>query len=259
LKTTFRQQPEDRCKTTIVTTSWDDGNSADLRLAELLHSRGINATFYIPIKYSEQTLSENEVKGLASRFEVGAHGFTHKLLSRLTSDELVEEIGACKTTLEDITSREVRMFCYPCGRYDNRVVRMLRAFGYRGGRTTRMLGMQPQFDSFEMPTTVQAFPHAPLAYLKNLAKGGKFEYFKTFMAQRARLGNWVELSKSLFDVALQDGGVWHLYGHSWEIDRLRLWDDLREVLDYISRRKGVYYMTNGELVAAHEVTSTNGL
>ena len=37
-------------KRTVVTTSWDDGDRADLKLADLLHSRGIPATLYVPIE-----------------------------------------------------------------------------------------------------------------------------------------------------------------------------------------------------------------
>ena len=64
----------------------------------------------------------------------------------------------------------------------------------------------------------------------------------------ALLGNWLELGKRLFDSVLQNGGVWHLYGHSWEIDELGLWNELEEILDYISKRKEVLYVSNGQLV-----------
>jgi len=62
------------------------------------------------------------------------------------------------------------------------------------------------------------------------------------------LGSWVELGKRLFDVVLNKGGLWHLYGHSWEIDRLGLWGGLRELLDYICRRDGVSYLPNAALL-----------
>lgn len=242
----------------IVTTSWDDGNDADLKLADCLRSRRLRGTFYIPLQYTERTLTDGHLRDLASEgFEIGAHGFSHKLLRGLSDDELTNEVSPCKPALEDVIGNEVQMFCYPCGRYDSRVIRALRAFGYRGGRTTRMLGTHPQSHSFEMPTTVQAFPHVPFTYLKNTAKGGKFEYFRALIAQRTCLGNWVELSKGLFDTVLENGGAWHLYGHSWEIERLGLWDGLREVLDYVSGHEGVQYMTNGELVAARETISAN--
>jgi len=51
---------------------------------------------------------------------------------------------------------------------------------------------------------------------------------------------------------LREGGVWHLYGHSWLIEEMALWDGLVEVLDYVSRRENVRYANNGELGAPRE-------
>jgi len=71
-------------RTTIVTTSWDDGDFADLKLAELLHSKGIHGTFYIPINYRDRPLEHSEIRTLASAgFEIGAHGFSHRSLCGL--------------------------------------------------------------------------------------------------------------------------------------------------------------------------------
>lgn len=33
----------------IMTTSWDDGDPCDLKVAELLRARGLAGTFYIPL------------------------------------------------------------------------------------------------------------------------------------------------------------------------------------------------------------------
>jgi len=48
-------------------------------------------------------------------------------------------------------------------------------------------------------------------------------------------------------VRAQDG-VWHLWGHSCEIERYRMWKQLEEVLRYVSGRSDVRYLTNGQLV-----------
>jgi peptidoglycan/xylan/chitin deacetylase (PgdA/CDA1 family) len=234
----------------IVTTSWDDGDRADLKVAELLRSRGIKGTFYVPITpYRGRPLERSELRGLSSEgFEIGAHGFSHRLLRGLSARELVEEIGPCKPTLEDIVGTPVRMFCYPGGRYDSKVVRALKEAGYEGARTVRMLATQPDFSPFEMPTTVQIFPHRQFTYLKNVVKGRKLAGLRAYLAQRAKLGNWLELGKRLFDCVLQNGGIWHLYGHSWEIDALNLWDELQVMLDYVCHREGVTYLPNGEIL-----------
>jgi peptidoglycan/xylan/chitin deacetylase (PgdA/CDA1 family) len=238
-------------KARIVTTSWDDGDHTDLKLAEFLRSRGVRGTFYVPIKYRERPLNHSQLRGLASEdFEIGAHGFSHKLLWRLRPEELAQEVGPCKPILEDIIGREVRMFCYPRGRYDPNVVRALQEAGYRGARTVRMLATRPAFHPFEMPTTLQIFPHAPFTYLKSVLRARSLESLQSCVVQMPRLGSWLELGKRLFDAVLENGGIWHLYGHSWEVESLSLWDDLGDLLDYVGRREGVSYVPNCALVPA---------
>ena len=236
-------------KLTCVTTSWDDGDHLDLELAELLCSKAILGTFYIPIRYREHPLSHADLRSLvAEGFEVGAHGHTHKLLWRLQPNEVREEVMPCKQALEDILGRQVDMFCYPGGRHDANVIRTLREVGYSGARTVRMLATRPTADAFEMPTTLQAYPHAPLTYIKNVCRARSLERSRSLLEQISHLGNWVDLGKRLFDAVLKEGGVWHLYGHSWEIEEFGLWNDLRELLDYVSHREGVRYVRNHALL-----------
>jgi peptidoglycan/xylan/chitin deacetylase (PgdA/CDA1 family) len=234
----------------IVTTSWDDGDQLDLKLAELLRSKGIRGTLYVPIQpFRRQALSHPELRELSSQgFEIGAHGFSHKLLKGLSAEELAAEINPCKPALEHILGTEVRMFCYPRGRYDSDAVRAVKEAGYSGARTLRMLATRPVFDAFEMPTTVQVYPHSSYGYFKNVAKAGKMEGLQLCVSHRSRLANWLELAKKLFDSVLQNGGIWHLYGHSWEIEQLGLWKELSELLDYVGERKNVTYVPNGGLV-----------
>jgi len=241
----------------IVTTSWDDGDLLDLKLAELLRARGMSATFYIPIQpYRKQSLSHAQLRILTDEgFEIGAHSVTHRLLDGLSSQQLAAEINPCKPILEDTVGREVRMFCYPQGRYDTNTVRALKEAGYCGARTVRMLATRPDFDPFQIPTTVQTFPHPPLTYLRNAAKGLNVEGLRTCFSQRAGLRNWIELGKRLFDSVVKNGGVWHMYGHSWEIDDLGLWKGLSELLDYVSHHKNVTYGPNCELVQGRLVQS----
>ena len=234
-----------------MTTSWDDGDRADLRLAEMLRSREIKGTFYVPNNpYGERpALSHSDLRALSSEgFEIGAHSVSHKLLWGLSAEELAQEVGPCKPMLEDILGTEVRMFCYPCGRYDSNVIRALKQAGYSGARTVRMLATRLEFNPFEMPTTVQIIPQPRSSYLKNVARARKMEGVRVFLANVTKLDNWLELGKGLFDSVLQKGGMWHLYGHSHEIEKLGLWNELEEMLDYVGKRKGVTYVPNCELI-----------
>ena len=241
----------DKDKPTIVTTSWDDGDPRDLKLAELLRSRGLRGTFYIPMSgyLGNPTLGPSCLRALASDgFEIGAHSVSHMSLTLFTGEQLRREVSFCKRELEQRIGREVTMFCYPNGRFNQEVLRQVERAGYKGARTTRMLHVKLDFVPFEMPTTVQAFPHQRENYVRDLARARNYLGFVRRAAQLTRFASWVELGKELFDHALEQGGVWHLYGHSWEVDQFGVWADLQEILDYVSHRSGVTYTTNGELV-----------
>ena len=236
---------------TIVTTSWDDGDPKDIELADLLRSSGLHGTFYVPISgyLGGPRLSTGALRELASEgFEIGAHGVSHNSLTLFTGEQLEYEVSSCKRELEEQIVREVTMFCYPNGRFTPEVVRQVRRAGYKGARTTRMLELRTDFPSFEMPTTVQAFPHRKENYVRALIRARNCFGLLKHAARLTRFTSWVELGKELFDRALEKGGVWHLYGHSWELEQFEVWADLREVFDYISRRSGVTYLTNGELL-----------
>jgi peptidoglycan-N-acetylglucosamine deacetylase len=238
-------------KLRIVTTSWDDGERTDLRIAEILKAGNIHGTFYVPIHAYQKrpALTHTDLRQLSAEgFEIGAHTVSHKLLWGLSSEELAEEINPCKPILEDIIGKEVSMFCYPCGRYDSNVIRALKRAGYRGARTVRMLATQLEFDPFEMPTSLQACQHPKSNYLKNIARGRKLESLQVCLTNFGRLGNWLDLGKRLFDSVLENGGIWHLYGHSFELEQWRLWDGLQEMLDYVCKRDGVMYVPNCEVI-----------
>lgn len=236
----------------IVTTSWDDGDPRDLRIAGLLHSRGLAGTFYIPMSgyLNNATLIASDLRALSSGgFEIGAHSMSHNSLTTMSSKQLEQEVKTCKRTLEQIVGKEVPMFCYPNGRYNSRVIQEVRCAGYKGARTTWMLSTNTDFRPFEMPTTLQAFPHPKTGYLRDLGRARNIPGLWKFTTRLSGLESWIDVGKRLFSQVLENGGIWHLYGHSWEIDDLAIWSELRAMLDYVSHREGVTYVTNGQLLS----------
>jgi peptidoglycan/xylan/chitin deacetylase (PgdA/CDA1 family) len=233
----------------IVTTSWDDGSPKDLRIADLLHARGLGGTFYVPFSHERHlVLNGSDLRSLNHEgFEIGGHGLSHSTLPNLSTREIDFEVRGCKERLEEILGERLDSFCYPLGRFSGRVQQRLRIAGFHAARTTRMLAINPNFDPFEMPTTLQVYPHDVFTYFKNLAKaldiGGICRYSLRFR----RLTSWLDLGRRLFDLVLRDGGIWHLYGHSWEIEELGLWRELEELLDYVSNQRGVTYLSNGDV------------
>lgn len=233
----------------IVTTSWDDGDARDFRVAEMLHARNLPATFYVPITGHQgpHALGRSELRSLSDQgFEIGGHGFSHRILPQCSKKVVIQEVEVCKHSLEDILGGEVRMFAYPRGRHSSVAVRSVKQAGYVGARTTEMFSLGLHFDPYRMPTTMHVFPHTKSEYMRNMARAVDVGRAWRYLTQLWQVASWVELAKILFDSILMGSGVFHLYGHSWEIEKLGLWDDLKEVLDYVANRKDVLYLPNSK-------------
>lgn len=233
----------------IVTTSWDDGDVRDFRIAEMLHVRNLPATFYVPITghHGSHALARSELRSLSEQgFEIGGHGFSHRILPQCSRKVVIHEVETCKQSLEDILGRQVQMFAYPRGRHSNVAVQSVKQAGYSGARTTEMFSLGLQFDPYRMPTTMHVFPHSKSDYIRNMARAVDLGRAWRYLTQLWRVESWVELAKILFDSILLGSGVFHLYGHSWEIDELGLWNDLEDLLNYVANRDDVLYLPNSK-------------
>ncbi len=220
-------------------------------MAQMLDDCGIVGTFYVPmIGYDGRpTLEPNALRALAAqKHEIGAHGVSHHTLPKFRAKELTREVRVCKDRLQGILDEEVTMFCYPKGRYSTRVIREVERAGYCGARTTEMLGHNLDFSPYRMSTTIQVYPHTDGQYLRNMGRALHFGRVIDFATHFKGAHTWVDLAKITFDRTFEEGGVWHLYGHSWEIEELNLWNDLAVVLAYISKRPGVNYVSNREVL-----------
>ncbi len=237
--------------TRIVTTSWDGGSPYDLEVAKMLAARRLLGTFYIPVKGHHKT-TRMDVADLHAldrqRFEIGAFGVAHQNLCSCDSKQLTLEVERCKARLEDDLGKQVFMFAYPRGKTNRQVIASLKNAGYKGARTTALFTRGLSFDPFRMPISARVFPHSRSTYLRTIGHTLDIRRAWMYAAQFRRARNWVELATLIFDSVLRTGGIWHLYGQSREIEELRLWEGLREVLDYVAHRPGVLYVANGSLV-----------
>jgi len=236
----------------IVTTSWDDGHVSDLRLAEMLDRYGFRGTFYVPFRaVREPMLSLAQMRELASGgMEIGGHTVTHPSMKGLGWERSVDEVRTCKSRLEEIVGRPVTSFCYPNGDLDRQAYEAVRQEGYRLARTTVNMRTSVGGDPWRMPTSVQFFPHS--AY-KRLRIFGRNRDVAGLARWATRFGCAAELDRlidALFDEAIARGGVFHLWGHSWELDQYELWGPLERVLERLGGRSGVRYLTNADALEA---------
>lgn len=222
-------------KQIIVTTSWDDGHKLDLKLSSLLAKYGVAGTFYISPKnrqFPHHLLSDKQIIDLSQNFEIGAHTMTHPDLAKLKREEVELEVSESKKYLEALIHRRVDSFCYPYGHFNKVTKKIVKDSKFRTARTTTRFAFNKGRSFFEIPTTVHAYTH-------------KLDLINPKAVSYASI-DWEVLAKKQFEKTLKRGGIYHLWGHSWEIDKFNDWAKLERVLRFISLRKGVSYIINRE-------------
>jgi hypothetical protein len=236
-----------------ITTSWDDGHPLDARVAELLAKYDLPGTFYVPMTSEYGTMSADQLRELSSAYEIGAHTLHHVVLTGIPEQAARKEIVDSKSWVEDNTGVPCRMFCPPSGRYSNRHLYLIRRAGFTGVRSVELLSLEyPRAKAglVVLPTSIQAHPNTLVTYAKNTIKRAAFKNLWHY-AVRGRSRDWVKLAQSLLDQSLQHGGVFHLWGHSWELQESGQWQRLEDVMRFISEfNDQTHRLNNSELCHA---------
>jgi peptidoglycan-N-acetylglucosamine deacetylase len=232
----------------VVTTSWDDGDPHDTKLAELLSAYNLQGTFYIPFVYGErQVIDFAGIRNISQNFEVGAHAWHHVILSELEDHQLDKEIGMCKTAIEDIIDKPVTMFSYPYGKCNWRVRQKVIDAGFLGARVTKSFHLNVGNDLWQIPTTIFAFRQSHLNLMLHLLAQRNWNGIN-LLAEIGFQKTWLLRAYALFNKVITEGGVWHLWGHSKQIEEYGLWDELEALFSLVARNPQVTYLSNGALV-----------
>lgn len=234
----------------VITTSWDDGHPLDLRIADLLTKYGLPGTFYVPFENSRRVMAPSEVRELSQTFEIGAHTVHHVDLTSVSSAVAEQEIAESKERLEGLIGRSCVAFCFPKGRFRARHVPMVRRAGFQCARTVELLSTGfPQCccGLYVMPTTIQVNSHTSLSYFKNCTKRLRFGNFGRFIS-RVRTDDWVTAAQTLLRIVVERGGVFHLWGHSWEIEEDHQWGNLEIFFSELQQLRNVAtYVPNSDV------------
>lgn len=225
-------------------TSWDDGNISDLKLADKLEKYRVNGTFFVPSRnrgyIRGQGLDDDSVRYLSEIGEVGSHTVSHPDLLKLDSEKAYDEIERSKHELETIMRKRVVGFSYPMSRYDERIKSLVAQAGYEYARAVDNFSFSIMSSGeLEVKTTVEARGDSLISRRtagKILRNFGVVRYLPDFK-------KWDSLAIKIFDSRRKDCSVFHLWGHSWNIDKAGDWDKLDRVLNYISNREGTLYLT----------------
>lgn len=238
------------------TCSFDDGDVADLRLAALLTKYNLKGTFYVPqtCDLVSKSLTAEQIRQLSTRAEIGGHTMCHKILTQISIERARTEIFDCKNWLEDIIGKPVYTFCPPTGRFSKQHILFQKEAGFTSMRTVEMLSYSQRKNETNkfivLNTTMQVYNHKQLDYLKNSLKrlhlSRSIELFKMYHSKwQVMSSNYItHINESLFDA--NKDYYFHLWGHSWEIEKYSLWESLEIFFMNISAMRNVISCTNSE-------------
>lgn len=189
---------------TKLEISVDDGDVLDRKSMKLLDKYGLKATFFVPVD-SWGFENPHEYRG----HKIGGHTIHHPSdLKTLGSAQKQEEIIAGREILGSRFGTDIVEFCYPRGRFDPECVDMVKRAGYLSARTTIVLKTAYD-DPFRKPTTVHVYPR------------------KEYNSR-----NWMSVA---LEILTTKPAYFHLWWHSWEVERLKEWKNLETVLNVISK------------------------
>jgi peptidoglycan/xylan/chitin deacetylase (PgdA/CDA1 family) len=115
--------------------TFDDGHISNFEFAlPILQSRAIKAWFFITVAWTGQRpgyMGWHELRALHQAGQIiGAHGWTHTLLTHCSTKELHHELVDARLTLEDKLGTSITTMSLPGGRYNRRVLTACQEAGY---------------------------------------------------------------------------------------------------------------------------------
>jgi len=243
----------------FVTISVDDGHETDFKAAELLNKYGLQGTFYIPARNPERpVMSEDQMRGLATSFEIGAHTMNHVPLKSLPDSEAWVEIADSKRWLEDTLGKPAVSFCYPRGKFNRATPGLVKKAGFLGARTCLYnLNGFPR-NPFLWGLSTHAYSHSRTIQLRHATLEANFAGMLNFVHTHKGATDWQQHFLYALEHVEQRGGIAHLYLHGWEIDELKQWDRVEAIFAEISSRSRFAKVTNGFLFELWRMRNEHG-
>jgi peptidoglycan/xylan/chitin deacetylase (PgdA/CDA1 family) len=123
------------------------------RLPESTRRRVIEDLFEMCPPAQREVMSVAEIADLAKmpQVTIGSHSVNHALMPNCNDEELRKEISGSKRDLEQWTGRQVRVFSYPNGSFDERTARVLAEAGYSLAFTTENHAITLGDDPYYIP------------------------------------------------------------------------------------------------------------
>lgn len=188
-----------------VALTFDDGHKDNLLYAyPILKARKVRATMFVVSDYVgcagwldrqngwsdtrtesgrfHQLLSWDELRQMTDVFDIGSHGRTHRDLTRLSRNEMQDEIEGSRQSVYEHLGIWPCFFCYPYGTVDGAVANLAKRASYAGA-----CGVQKGLNTLNTDRYQLKRNEIGIGISRQQFELLLSEHIKTF----ARLTNWV--------------------------------------------------------------------
>jgi peptidoglycan/xylan/chitin deacetylase (PgdA/CDA1 family) len=201
-----------------IIASWDDGSTADLRMADLMAKYEIETIFYWPsmigaakdLAMTSSWLSEKDCEQIASKFEIGSKSVTNKPMNKRMIQAISMEIHSSKKYWQDVTGQEIKSFAYPRNSLNSLNKALIKGAGYTTARTSITGSLNPGNDPHSIQCTVQ------IGIDRIEYKEKSWELFAQEMINKC-----------------DDNSIFHIFGSSWDIESYNDWNALESLIKQI--------------------------
>lgn len=223
-------------KSKAFTLSYDDGVVQDRRLAELFRKYGLKCSFNLGSgvlghrdarpgpggkEIDVSKVSPEEVPQVYREHEICGHGLYHSALNSIGTPLAMYEIIEDKRRLEAISGSPLKMFAYPFGLYNDKVVELLALAGYQGARTVHST------HGFDIPEDF-------------------LRWDPTCHHDDEKL---MELARQFVEGVSFGPMLFYVWGHAYEFDGKDNWQRIEELAEFMSRyADSVWFASNGEII-----------
>jgi peptidoglycan/xylan/chitin deacetylase (PgdA/CDA1 family) len=131
--------------------TFDDGHLSNYEIAlPALAARNLTATFFLTVGWMGTRagyMDWSQVQSLHTAGQrIGAHGWSHALLTHCDESALQTELQTARLTLEDKLGAAITTMSLPGGRFDQRVLNACKAAGY-----THVYTSNPRAEPTDLP------------------------------------------------------------------------------------------------------------
>jgi peptidoglycan/xylan/chitin deacetylase (PgdA/CDA1 family) len=149
----------------IFAITFDDGYLDNYQNAfPTLQRLDYTATVFIPtdhlgktigygINAPEPRLSWNEIGIMSHEWDFASQGLTHTPLTILSPDEIRRELTESREVIQKMLGKDIGLFCYSYGAYNDVAIRSLKEAGYKAAVTgaTGLLGESTNQNMYALP------------------------------------------------------------------------------------------------------------